>query len=98
MASELQNYLAGLRTVIGKKNGQQFARQVALPVHGNVTQQVKQFSDKIKNVDVFGFCESNLVDQNTAGVIAYRLAALISLVDNDFESGSFLHFTSFSLI
>lgn len=88
--AELQNYLSHLNSCISKKNGSTFAKQIALPLYHasySVPTSVKQFSDKIKRVDLVSICENKVSDCNLQGIIANRLLALISLAEDNLESG-----------
>ncbi len=87
MAAELQQYIAQVKPVVSKRNGVQFSKLLELPVHGGISQQLTQFVNKIKHMDLVAFCENNLSDQNTAAIIAYRLCALVALLESDLESG-----------
>ena len=86
--SELHGYITQINALIARKSGVAFAKQLALPLHsGAITQSVKQFVDKIRRIDTISFCENNCVDSSTCGIVAFRLLALISIVDGDLEGG-----------
>lgn len=85
--SDLQSYIQQLNPVILRRNGVQFAKQLAQPIGaGSATAQ--QFVERIRRANIVGFCESSCSDSNMSGIIAFRLMALISLVDGDYETGN----------
>jgi hypothetical protein len=95
--SDLQSYIQQLNPVISRRNGAQFAKQLAQPIGaGSATAQ--QFVERIRRANIFGFCESSCSDSNMSGIIAFRLMALISLVDGDYETGNEMPTTSFELL
>lgn len=88
--SDLSNYLSQLNSAFTRRNGAAFAKLLALPAgEDKITVTHKQFVDKIRKSNIVAFCESQYSDSNTCGIIAFRLMALVSLVDGDFETGKF---------
>ena len=87
--SELSSHIQQLNSIVAKHDGELFAKHIALPV-GPSTQiapAVKQFVDKIRRTNIVGLCENNCTDSNTCGIIAFRLMALVAVVDGDYEAG-----------
>ena len=82
----LAGHLATFKNAINKKNGNSFAKLIALPVGKPITQPIRTLVDKIQNLNVIQYCEQNLSETNTAAIIAYRLMALISIVNSDYEN------------
>ena len=87
--SDLQSYVQQLNPVISRKNGAMLAKQLALPIGpgSNITPAIAQFADRIRRANIIGFCESNCSDSSLCGILAFRLLALVSLVDGDYETG-----------
>lgn len=93
--SDLSNYLSQLSTAFARRNGAAFAKLLALPAgEVQINTSHRQFVDKIRRSNLVAFCESQYSDTNTCGIIAFRLMALVSLVDGDFETGKLSSFQS----
>lgn len=87
--SDLQSYVSQLNSLIARRNGSVLAKQIALPVGANVSisHDIREFVNRIRRANIVGFCENNCADSNICGIIAFRLMALVSLIDNDLETG-----------
>lgn len=88
MTTDLTTYLNNLNVVISRHNGALLSKQLALPLSNHSTHErsILKFAEKIRKVNVIRACENTLHDQSTAAIVAYRLSALISFVDNDLET------------
>lgn len=89
--SELHGHVVQLNSIVAKRNGELFAKQIALPVGQGavISSETKQFVDKIRRSNIVGLCENHCADANTCGIIAFRLMALVAVVDGDYEAGIF---------
>jgi hypothetical protein len=85
--NDLQSHISQLNNVVSHKNGDAFAKQIALPL-GAFPPAYKQFTDKIRRLNVISVCENQCSDSNACGIIAFRTMALISLSDGDFATGT----------
>jgi hypothetical protein len=86
--TDLQSFVLELNPLVSRRNGAQVAKHLALPVGpgSTITPATKQFVDKIRRSNIIGYCENNFADSNACGIIAFRLMALVSLVDGDLET------------
>lgn len=85
--SELAGYISQINTHTARKNGAVVAQLLSLPVSGEITQPIRNFVAKIENSNPAQYCEKNCSDSNTCGIVAFRLLALVSFVDGDYEGG-----------
>ncbi len=85
--ADLGGYISNLNSLAVRKNGPALAQQLALPLIGNIPIQIRQFVDKIRKSNIVAYCENNYSDSNTCGIVAFRLLALVALVDGDLEAG-----------
>mmetsp|Transcript_31772 Transcript_31772/g.53588 ORF Transcript_31772/g.53588 Transcript_31772/m.53588 type:complete len:406 (+) Transcript_31772:36-1253(+) len=83
--NELNSYISQINELTARLNGVSFAKLIALPVIGGFepSHNDKQFIEKTRRVDPVSFCQNKCHDENAAPIIAYRLLALRSLVDDD---------------
>jgi hypothetical protein len=89
MAADLTAYLNNLNVVISRNNGTLLSKQLALPLSSTLNSREKsilQFAEKIRGVNVIRACENTLQDNSTAAIVAYRLSALVSILENDLET------------
>lgn len=89
LMSDIVSYLSQLNSAFVRRNGGAFANLLALPAGDTqFTASQRQFVDKIRKSNIVAACESQYSDTHTCGIIAFRLLALVSLVNGDFETGN----------
>jgi hypothetical protein len=86
--NELNSYLSSLNSLVQRRDGASLAKQLALPLGGNATASMKQFADKMRNIDLQSVCGKKISDPNIGALVVHRTAALTALLSGDLQSGT----------
>lgn len=87
--TDLISYLNNVNIAIVNKNGKMLSQLLNQPFQAS---DAARFTERIQKLNITSYCESNLRDNNLAGVVAHRLLALTRYNENNFEEGRILIF------